>query len=157
MLYGGQVAAAIARFKYGRQSHLVGPLSRLLTARLDPLGGKNFVVVPVPLHRRKLVQRGFNQAALLARCVSRHLSLPVAHTALMRQRDTARQVGLSRKARQRNVDGAFGARSRAVNGRHVLLVDDVMTTGATAHACSSALLSAGALSVAVVVLARALG
>lgn len=157
VLYGGQVATAITRFKYGRCSHLARPLSRLMFARLAALGDGDLVVVPVPLHRRKLARRGFNQAALLARHASRHFGLPVAYTALRRERDTERQVGLNRQSRQQNVDGAFCARGRIVAGRRVLLIDDVMTTGATARACSSALLSAGARGVVVATLARAVG
>ena len=109
-------------------------------------------MVPVPLHRRRLRRRGFNQAALVARVVARESGLPLALARLVRVRDTPSQGGLSPAGRMANVAGAFEARS--VDGKRVVLVDDVWTTGATARACARALGVAGALSVRAFTIAR---
>lgn len=111
------------------------------------------VVVPVPLHRRRLRARGFNQSELLARVVGRALGVRLAVRLLRRARDTRAQSELPAAARRRNVLGAF--RSRPVRGGHVLLVDDVLTTGATADAAARALLDGGADCVSVLALMRA--
>lgn len=115
------------------------------------------VIVPVPLHRRRLWQRRFNQAALLANAIGETAGRPVEVAALARIRSTQRQVGLDHKARQSNVRGAFVVEPVArplVEGRRVLLVDDVYTTGATVKACTRALLRARAASVDVLTFAR---
>jgi ComF family protein len=115
------------------------------------------VVVPVPLHRRRLWWRRFNQSALLAKTVAADAGKTFAPTVLMRIRPTAQQVGLSASERDRNVRGAFRvpAESRAaIAGRRVLLVDDVYTTGATAKAATRSLLRGGAKAVDVLVFAR---
>jgi len=109
-------------------------------------------VVPVPLHPRRLAARGFNPAAVLARTVARELGLPWSPRALARLRDTPSQTGLGRGARRRNVAGAFRA-TEPVAGR-VILVDDVVTTGATAAAAARALRRAGARAVVLVTAAR---
>jgi ComF family protein len=162
--YGGALAAALRRFKYKGRSDLARPLGGLLRravrdARLGavPLHDVD-LVVPVPLHPRKLRRRGYNQVALLAAPVADELRVPLAARALVRARDTAAQASLDRAARARNIDGAFRVRSAvAVRGRHLVLVDDVRTTGATTAACRAALLGAGAARVTTVVLAVADG
>lgn len=114
-------------------------------------------VVPVPLHRRRLRRRRYNQAALLARELSGRLGVPAVPDALVRARDTASQGDLSPAARRRNVAGAFAAHPKRVDhlrGQRVLLVDDVFTTGATVEACARVLERAGAEGVDVVTLAR---
>lgn len=111
------------------------------------------LVIPVPLHRRRLRARGFNQSELLARAASRALGVPIATRRLGRQRDTPAQSGLPAAARRGNVRGAF--RCRPIGGAHVLLVDDVLTTGCTAEAAAVALRDAGAGSVRVLALMRA--
>lgn len=110
------------------------------------------VVVPVPLHAGRLAERGYNQAALLARPVARVIGAPLACRALVRVRATERQASLDREARLANVVDAFACRGD-VRGRRVLLVDDVTTTGATLNACRSALAVAGARDVVALVLA----
>jgi ComF family protein len=156
-VYGGAVARAITRFKYERHPDLARPLADLLrraAVALAPL--RLDVVVPVPLHPSRLVERGYNQAALLARPLAASLGARFAPRALERVRDTARQATLDRGAREANVSGAFRARaSAAIRGRSVVLVDDVETTGATLAACAHALLAAGAGVVATAVVARA--
>jgi ComF family protein len=110
--------------------------------------------VPVPLHWRRRLARGFNQSALLAQAASRRYGLRVLH-AVRRRRATSAQAGLSNAERRANVAGAFRVRRRrVVAGRRILLVDDVMTTGATASACAAALKRAGAGYVALLALAR---
>lgn len=115
----------------------------------------NSVVVPVPLHPSRLVERGYNQAALLARVVAQRLSLPCAPRALFRPRATARQTDLDQRARRSNVAGAFAVAEPArLAGRGVVLVDDVETTGSTLLSCREALLAVGVLEVRSVVVAR---
>ncbi|MBU1210474.1 MAG: ComF family protein [Alphaproteobacteria bacterium] len=114
------------------------------------------VIVPVPLSRSRLLQRRFNQSAILAQEVARITGLPVHTTALHRTRRTQRQVGLSREQRRDNVRGAFEVPRRQlgkIQGRRVLLIDDVITTGATAEACTTTLLKAGATDVDVLAVA----
>jgi ComF family protein len=113
------------------------------------------LLVPVPLHRLRLIQRRFNQSALLAHALADRSGVTCAPDALIRTRPTPSQGRLSRSARARNVQGAFRVRRREeVNGRRILLVDDVLTTGATASACATTLLRAGAQAVDVLTLAR---
>jgi ComF family protein len=157
--YGGAVARVVARLKYERRPDLARPLGDLLWRALEPHARAlhDAVVVPVPLHTSRLVERGFNQSALIARRVAHRLHAPLLPLALSRIRDTPQQAALHREARIANVAGAFCAREPSrLSGRAVLLVDDVRTTGATMNACTSALLGAGAASVAHAVVARVL-
>ncbi len=152
--YQGELRQLIHLFKYGQVRPLAKPLSSLLLRALPP-EHKTDVLVPVPLHWRKRWQRGFNQAGLLAREVSRHTGLPCVN-ALQRARGSVSQTGLSPHERRSNVARVFTvAQTEKVRGRRVLLVDDVLTTGATADACAQALRSAGATAVSVLALARA--
>ena len=124
--------------------------------RGDRLEGADFIM-PVPLHRRRLFTRRFNQAAVLAHSVGKTAQVQVLSDGLMRTRATPTQAGLSRSGRFRNVRGAFAIRPRhraAIRDRHIILVDDVMTTGATVDGCARAILRAGAARVSVITLAR---
>lgn len=146
----------LARFKYGRDVTMAAVLSAFLIERL-PLTLDHDIIVPIPLHRDRLRWRGFNQALPLARAIGRVGARPVDPFVLARCRSTPPQVGLGAADRRRNVRGAFSVAHRErVRNRSVLLVDDVMTTGATAHECARVLRAAGARHVDVVVLARAL-
>jgi ComF family protein len=122
-----------------------------------PLIEQADIVVPVPLHWRRLIARRYNQAAELARRIAREAGLPHAPDLLRRVRATAMQRGLSREARRANLAGAFAApprRAAALRGRRVLLIDDVYTSGATLSACAAALREAGAGRVDALCLAR---
>jgi len=158
-VYGGAIAQAIVRVKYEARPDLARPLGDLLYRALASHAASfrgAVVVVPVPLHASRLAERGFNQSALLARRLARHLDAPFAPLALARRRDTPKQADLDRGARLANVAGAFRARQPLrVRDRSVLLVDDVCTTGATLEACARALVDAGSGSVVTAVLARA--
>jgi len=114
-------------------------------------------IVPVPLHVSRLRERGFNQSLEIARTLKRELTVPMRANALIRTRRTKAQSGLERKKRLRNVRGAFWAEKKLVWGQHVLLVDDVSTTGTTLTECAKALRLAGAVQVDVLVLAVASG
>jgi ComF family protein len=155
--YEAELRQLIHLFKYGRVRTLAAPLGRLL-ARALPREQSFDVIIPMPLYWRKRWQRGFNQSELLAREIGRRTNTPVKN-ALRRVRNTAAQAGLTSAKRRVNVSGAFQARKRAavdaINGRRVLLIDDVMTTGATAASCARALLRAGARQVTLLTLARA--
>jgi len=151
-LFGGPLADAVHALKYGGRAALAGPLGAWMASRLAPAPG--LTVVTVPLGRRRHVARGYDQAALLGDALARSARLRRLRGALRRTRETPPQVGLDRAARVRNVEGAFTARA-TVRALDLLLVDDVVTTGATADAAARALLAAGARSVRVAALARA--
>ncbi|AUX36568.1 MULTISPECIES: ComF family protein [Sorangium] len=152
--FGGAVAEGIRRFKYGDRPDLARPLGGLLLGAARDAEVSADLVVPVPLHPRRLAERGYNQAALLAAHVADGLPASMAPRALCRVRPTAQQAQLPRDLRLQNVVGAFRVRApERVHGRRVALVDDVATTGATLAACRDALLGAGAASVTYLVLA----
>ncbi len=150
--YGGAIATAIARLKFRARPELGARLGAAM-AEVAPRDAD--VVVPVPLHVRRLAERGFNQSALLASAYATRLGLRHLPRALARTRDTAHQLHLPRHARAGNVFGAFMCRMQApLAGKRVLLVDDVTTTGATLEACADAVRSSGARRVETLALAR---
>ncbi len=153
--WGGPLAAAVARMKYGRRPDLARGLLRALGDSVTEPAPSPDLLVPVPLHPSRLRERGYNQAALLARGLARRWAVPLDLDALVRTRATRAQQELGAGERHANVRGAFRALPAAVRGRRILLVDDVFTTGSTAAACSEALLAAGAARVSVWALARA--
>lgn len=155
-LFGGELATAIRRLKFEGRREIARAIAPLLAPALAEAAAGCDLLVPVPLHRRRLRERGYNQAALLLRHLRRYAALPVDPLSLRRLRATAPQTGLDRAARRRNVDGAFAVvRPRRVAGRAVLLLDDVVTTGATLAAASAALRAAGAARVTCFCAARA--
>lgn len=136
---------------------MAGPLSECLaeTFRSRPELRQTECLVPVPLHFLKRHSRGFNQSELLAKRLSPLVGLPLEERALVRNRWTRAQAGLGKEKRKGNVEDAFAVkRPECVRGRHVLLVDDVCTTGATLEACAQALKNAGAKNVNALTLAR---
>lgn len=141
--YGGPLADAIGRLKYGRRAELAPVLGRMMVRRARALPGRLDAVVPVPLHPRRLRERGFDQASLLAGALARELGVPRRLDLVERARPTLPQASLDRTARLANVAGVFEARA-AARGLVILVVDDVRTTGATAGAVTSTLLGAGA-------------
>ncbi|MBZ5593983.1 MAG: ComF family protein [Acidobacteriia bacterium] len=151
--YEGTLRELIHLFKYRRMKPLARTLSIYLMSAL-PRDQRFDVVVPMPLHWRRQWRRGFNQSELLASRIARSCGIPLKN-AVRRIRSTETQAGLSNAKRRENVAGAFRMRHRrAVQGRRVLLIDDVMTTGATASACALALKRGGAKSVTLLALAR---
>jgi ComF family protein len=158
--YGGAVATAIVRFKYAGRSDLAARFAEVMAARREDGRGTREeagdveLVVPVPLHPQRLVERGFDQAALLAMPVARRRGIRCAPRALIRTRPTPPQASLDRAARSANVADAFLCPvPEKVRGRSVLLVDDVRTTGATLASCVDVLRRAGARDVRTLVLA----
>jgi ComF family protein len=142
--------------KYGDRLDLATTMGQWMARAGREILGDADALVPVPLHWRRLWARRFNQAAVLAEVISRTSAVPVSH-AVKRVRATAQQVGLSRAERAANVQGAFrvpAGGEAAVQGRRLVLVDDVLTSGATLDTCTRALLRAGARSVGVLVFAR---
>ena len=133
------------------------PLARTLAGFMEralSIDDSYDAIVPVPLHWRKHWERGFNQASLLAGHLAKRRGVPMVH-ALRRKRSTAVQASLAVAGRRRNVAGAFEIRPKArIQGKRILLIDDVMTTGATAGACAVALKRGGAKSVSLLTLAR---
>ncbi|HVT91388.1 MAG TPA: ComF family protein [Bryobacteraceae bacterium] len=152
--FDNELRELIHIFKYGRVQALAKPLGRYLRQAL-PAGERFDAVTPMPLHWTRRWSRGFNQSALLAREISRGTGFPVL-PAVRRVRRTAAQAGLTRAGRRGNVARAFTVRNPdRIRGKRILLVDDVMTTGATAASCARALKKAGAARVALLTLARA--
>lgn len=151
--YEGVLRDLIHIYKYGKVPTLARPLADYVMDAL-PRDERFDAIVPVPLHWRRKWQRGFNQAELLAREISRRCGVPVTK-ALRRVRWTGVQAGLSNHARRENVAAAFRCARRAgITGKRILLIDDVMTTGSTASACAQALKRAGAARVALLAAAR---
>lgn len=152
--YAGALRRAILKLKHKRNRGLGVALSQPL-AQQYPASWRVEGVLPVPLSPRRVAQRGFNQVELLAVPLAQQLGLPLVSGLLQRQRDTLPQMDLDMQQRWANVNDAFVA-SPQVAGRRLLLVDDIMTTGATLHAAARALRAAGAHSVYVLTLARTL-
>jgi ComF family protein len=155
-VYAGPLRDAIVALKFGRRRTIVRPLGDLLIAQcVAMLPGLPDALVPVPLARARERDRGFNQARLVAERLALAVGAPVRAGWLARARNTVPQTDLSAVERRANVRGAFVAGS-AVAGRHILLVDDVLTTGATVEECVRVLRAAGAARVGVVTVARVL-
>jgi len=151
--YEGALRTLIHLFKYGGVRPLAGHFGKLLAVAL-PREERFDLIVPMPLHWRRRWQRGYNQAALLAREISRRWNAPVRNV-VRRRRSTRPQAGLTNAKRRANVAGAFRiTRGVRLDGMRVLLVDDVLTTGATASACARVLKRAGARQVTVLAVAR---
>jgi ComF family protein len=154
--YGGIMRRLIVRFKFEDRHEPLPLFVTLMREAGKTLLQEADLIVPVPLHRLRLLQRRFNQAAILARCLGRIACVPAAVTLLERRKRTASQVGLSQDARLENVRDAFRVNPRyrdRLREKRLLLIDDVITTGATVNACAAALLEAGAARVDVLAVA----
>ncbi len=153
--YDETARALVLSFKYGDRLDLAPMMGQWMARAGSELLGQADALIPVPLHWRRLWSRRFNQSAALAGAISRAGGVPVLHEALKRVRATPQQVGLSKTERADNVQGAFKVPNKAaVSGRRLVLIDDVLTSGATVDTCARALLRAGAAHVDVLVFAR---
>ncbi len=152
--YRGKMKRVIHRYKYDGQPQLAAPLGRLLARQVRRCPWPAFsAVVPVPLHRRRLAERGYDQSLLLAKATAGELEVPFL-AALERTRDTTSQTRLGAAERWSNVREAFAVLPGVLLRGNILLVDDLLTTGATAHYAAEVLLAAGAGAVYLVVVAR---
>jgi competence protein ComFC len=154
-LFQGALREAIHHFKFKNVRALAKPLGDLLVHAWEQIPGPVDVLVPVPLHKRRLRERGYNQSQLLARYLGEETAIPVVCEALLRVRYTVSQTRLGVHERRENVADAFVCVGDQVQGQRVLLIDDVCTTGATLGACASALKAGGAQSVWALTVARA--
>jgi ComF family protein len=155
LVYGGPARTVLLGLKHGDRQYLARMMAVHMARAGAGLIGPDTLLVPVPLHRWRLWRRGFNQAALLARALAARGEGELAVDALIRAKATPPSVGMGRVARARNVRGAFRVRDKArIAGRTIVLVDDVLTTGATADACARVLRRAGARDVFVLTFAR---
>jgi len=153
--YRGSLERLLHAFKFERHDFLDDPLSELLEHVIRERGDLEFdSIVPVPMHRSKLRQRGYNQAELLARALARRLRIRCDSALLRKRIDRRPQSTLPRSEREKNVRGAFVGSQRC-RDRSILLVDDVCTTAETLRACAKVLIAAGAARVCAVVVAKA--
>lgn len=156
-IYDAASRGPLLAFKHADRTDAAPAFARLMATAGAELLPEADIVVPVPLHRRRLIARRYNQSALLAQALARRTGLEAVPDLLVRTRPTPSQGGLSASARRRNVRGAFAIRNSMaarIAGKRVLLIDDVFTTGATAETCATTLLRAGADAVDVLTLAR---
>lgn len=158
-LYNDASRKLVLTFKHGGRIALAPMLARFMLARLPQAVGPGWLVVPVPLHRWRLWRRGYNQAALLSRELARVRGANLLVDGLVRRKQTPPLGGLGRKARARALSGAIAInprRAARIKGARIVLVDDVLTSGATTSACVSALKRAGAAEVVIACFARVL-
>jgi ComF family protein len=153
-LYDEASRDPILKLKHADRTDLAPLMARWLSRAARPLIEDADAIAPVPLHPFRLFRRRYNQAAEIARALSGLTGLPYLPDVLTRRRDTGSQGGKSGSGRRRNVAGAFQAHPTRAAGKRILLVDDVLTTGATAEGCARALLASGAACVHVAVVAR---
>lgn len=152
--YSGILEKAIKLLKFRGKKSLAQPLGRILADHNPYISAD--ALVPVPLHEKRLKERGFNQSSLICRAVAEKMGIPVIDDVLVRKKDTEHMFGLGRRDRRQNLEGAFEvARPHVIRGASLILADDIYTTGFTVAACRKALLDAGAASVKALVLSRA--
>lgn len=145
----------VLALKHGDRLDMARPLAAWMARAGGELLGRADIIAPVPLHWQRLLKRRYNQSAELARYLSKASGKPAIQDLLLRKRQTKAQEGMTREERRINQAGAFRLQSKhSINGKNVLLVDDVMTSGATLSACAEILRAAGADHIDVLVLAR---
>jgi ComF family protein len=154
-VFKGPIREAIHKLKYQRDIGLGEILARPMISALQKLNWPLDIITSVPLGLARFKERGYNQANLLARPIGLFLRIPFSSQVLVRTRETRTQVGLTVTERQDNMAGAFQAKSKNINGKIILVVDDVATSGATFNACAKALLAEGASQIYCFSLARA--
>jgi ComF family protein len=155
-IYQGAIREAIHKLKYGGEKSMGDILAQMMISGLEKLNWSLDIVTSVPLGLVRFAERGYNQATLLARPIALYKNLPFSTKLLSRVRETQTQVGLTIKERQENMEDAFTAFGEQVEGKSILVVDDVATSGATINACAKALLNAGASQIYGYTLARAI-
>lgn len=156
--YEGVLQEAIHQFKYNKKTFLAKPLaSFMVNCGLDSIDLESYnFLVPVPLHPKRLRERGFNQALSLAKYIGKKCRIPIDYLSLKRVRWEEPQINLSKKERERNVRGAFSLYNKdRFKGSNILLIDDVYTSGATVNECAKVLIKARTASVDVLTLCRA--
>ncbi len=149
-VYEPPVNKAITQMKFADKPEYAYAFSRLMLAKVRSILEEDSLVIPVPMHKKRLFMRQFNQSALIANGLVGLIDAPVELFSLKRLKKTAPQVGKSARARKSNLSGAFWVDEKKVAGKHILLIDDVWTTGSTAEACAKCLKQAGARKVDVV-------
>lgn len=157
--YEKVILEAIHRFKYGRDLSTGSILASFMADFQFPdFDYRNYsLIVPVPLHIKKLRQRGFNQSVILAQALKKKWQIPLNYFLLKRSKSTLTQTGLHKKEREKNIKGAFAVTdTKAAEEKNIILIDDVYTTGATVNECAKTLRKAGAKDIAVLTLARVL-
>lgn len=158
IIYDDQSRDLILAFKHGDQTHLTVTFTPWLTTLYNQQSWKADYIIPVPLHWTRLFKRRYNQSAILAQHISHVIKIPVLFTALKRNRRTKTQGHLSPKDREKNVKNAFYISNKHIidiQNKHILLIDDVLTTGATVNECARILKEAGAQTVKILTIARA--
>ncbi|WP_041267047.1 ComF family protein [Geotalea daltonii] len=158
-VFDGPIQELIHRFKYAHKTHLSRPLALMTARHLADFAGQTAadIVIPVPLHKKRLRWRSYNQAILLAAVLSKEWRIPLSRNALQRTRWTEPQINLAADERQQNVKGAFAvAEPERVADRRIILIDDVFTTGSTVEECAKTLKKAGAAEIFIITVARAL-
>ncbi len=149
----------VKAFKYSFIKELTEPIGKLMINYLNKIGGEfsfnDYLIIPVPLHKRKYNWRGYNQSELVAQKISKYLNIGLAKNYLIKEKSTRDQVELKKDERLKNLDGAFKCSgSESISGRKILLVDDVYTTGTTMNECARVLKEAGAKEVIGLAIAR---
>jgi competence protein ComFC len=155
LVYEGNAQKLIRDYKYGAKKYLSEPLGQLMSDYFSNLNWKTDLIVPAPMSRERLKERGFNQSLLLAQAVAKNHNIPLKDDILIKIKNTPYQARLTRKERFEQVKGAFVAQENAdLKNKKILLIDDVMTTGATCDELSRILLKHKAREVYVLVLAQ---
>ena len=156
--YEGEIIKLIHQLKFGEKISYARSIGEMLLFLFEdvslPEQSKPDCIIPVPLHKKRLRQRGYNQSTEIARVISRKTGIPIAHDVVKRERNTTMQTGLKAKERHKNIRGAFNIIERK-NYKHVLIIDDVVTTGSTVNELAKELKKNGVDKIGVLSIARA--